>query len=103
MNDWFDPAVLLVALGMGAITYSLRLGGLMLGERLPRHGRWAYVMDRLPAIIVVAIVSSGLIHAGWRGWVAGAVTAGLSLVAPGLLIPMGAGVVVIAALRWLVV
>jgi len=103
MTEWLDPAVLLTALGMGAITYGLRLGGLLLGERLPRGGRWAYVMNRLPAIIVVAIVSAGLIHAGWRGWVAGAVTAGLSLVAPGLLIPMGAGVAVIALLRALAV
>lgn len=103
MTDWLDPTVLLVAIGMGAITYAMRLGGLLLGERLPRKGRWAFVMNRLPAIIVVAIVTAGMVHAGWRGCVAGAVTAGVSLVTPGLLIPMGAGVAVVAALRWLVV
>lgn len=96
-----DPTVLWLALAMGAVTYGLRLGGLALGERLPKRGRWAHVLGRLPAIIVVAIVASGLYHAGWQGWAAGAVTAGLALITPGLLIPMSGGVATVALLRLL--
>lgn len=99
MSAFVDSTVLALALAMGCVTYSLRLGGLMLGERLPRKGRWAYVMGRLPSIIVVAIVTSGLLHAGWQGWAAGAVTVGLTVLVPGLLIPMGGGVATIALLR----
>lgn len=96
-----DPTVLLVAIGMAGVTYGYRFGGLLLGDRLPKSGRWAYVMARLPAIIVVALVTSGLQHAGWQGWIAAAATVGLAFMTPGLLIPMGGGVAAVALLRML--
>lgn len=101
MNGFINADVLIVSLAMGVLTYGLRLGGLLLGDRLPREGRWAYVMDRLPAVIVVSIVAVGFLNAGWRGWLAGALTIALSFCTRGLLIPMGGGVALIALLRLL--
>jgi uncharacterized membrane protein len=101
MSGIVDPTVLAVAVALGCVTYALRLGGLLLGDRLPRKGRAAHVMERLPAIIVVSIVAVGFFDAGWRGWVAGALTVALSSVTRGLLIPMGGGVALIALLRLL--
>lgn len=89
----------LLAAAMAAVTYSMRLGGLLLGERLPRRGRWAHVMNGLPAIIVVSLVAPGLWRAGAPGWAAGAVTVALSLKFRGLLLPMIGGVATVAVLR----
>lgn len=91
--------VVWLALSMAAVTYPLRLGGLLLGERLPKRGRWAHVMNGLPAIIVVSLVGPGLWHAGPAGWIAGAATVGLSFLVRGLLVPMIGGVAVVALAR----
>ena len=50
-------AVILAIAGAALVTYSLRLGGLLLSEHLPRSGRFKRFMETLPGTIMVALVA----------------------------------------------
>lgn len=55
-------------------TYALRLGGLLLGDRLPTTGRFRQFMDALPGTILLSLVAPGVISAGVAGCVAALLT-----------------------------
>ncbi len=82
--------------GMAAVTYALRAGGLLLGDHLPTSGRWARALDRLPALLLIAIVAPGVLAAGWLGAAAAAVTAAIAVASGNPFIAMGGGVAVVA-------
>ena len=55
-------------------TYALRLGGLLLGDRLPTTGRFRQFMDALPGTILLSLVAPGVISSGVAGCVAALLT-----------------------------
>ena len=91
--------ILMVIGGAALATYSLRLCGLLIGERLPRHGRFRRFMDTLPGTILIALVAPGVMAAGIWGLVATGITALCVLKTRNLFVSMVAGVVVIALQR----
>lgn len=102
MTDLLHPDALVVIAVMAVVTYGLRAGGLLLADRLPRTGRWAYALRRLPGMVLVAVVAPGLAHLGWLGVGAGAVTVALAIVTRNLFAAMAGGVTVVALARlWL--
>lgn len=62
-------------LAIAGVTYALRLGGLLLGRRLPASGPLAEAMDRLPGFVLVSLVAPAILDLGWLG-LAGALVAG---------------------------
>lgn len=85
-----------------AVTYVLRLGGLLLGPRLPSDGPAAAAMDRLPGFVLVSLVAPAILALGWLG-VAGAVAAAASwrLFNRNLLAAIAAGAAAVALGRLL--
>ena len=55
-------------------TYALRLGGLLLADRLPVTGRFRKFMDALPGTILLSLVAPGVISSGIAGWGAALLT-----------------------------
>ena len=55
-------------------TYALRLGGLLLADRLPATGKFRRFMDALPGTILLSLVAPGVISSGIPGCVAAALT-----------------------------
>ena len=55
-------------------TYALRLGGLLLGDRLPTTGRFRMFMGALPGTILLSLVAPGVISSGVAGCVAAMLT-----------------------------
>jgi len=55
-------------------TYALRLGGLLLGDRLPTTGRFRTFMDALPGTILLSLVAPGVVSSGIAGCVAAMLT-----------------------------
>lgn len=49
------------------VTYGLRVGGLMLADRLPHTGRWKRFFDALPGTILVSLIAPATLSAGWFG------------------------------------
>lgn len=87
-----------IAIGLAAIvTYSLRVGGLLLAGRLPDSGRFRKFMDALPGAILLSLVAPGIISAGFWGCAA-ALCTGLCTYKTGnvfLSMMIGMGIIVV--------
>ena len=56
----------------------------------------ARALDRLPALLLIAIVAPGVLAAGWLGAAAAAVTAAIAVASGNPFVAMGGGVAVVA-------
>jgi uncharacterized membrane protein len=97
----FHADALLAIAGMAAVSYVLRAGGLLLGDRLPTTGPWARALGALPGAVLVAVVVPAVADAGRLGVTAGAVTAAVVIRTRNLVLAMVAGVLAMALLRLL--
>ncbi len=96
-----DIALLLAILGAALVTYILRLGGLLLAEKLPRTGAFNTFLEALPGTILIALVMPGIMAAGLWGWVAAALTALLDRKTGNTFVAMLVGVTIVALSRLL--
>lgn len=92
--------VLLVIFMAALVTYGLRLGGLVLAERLPKTGRFRLFMDALPGTILLSLIVPATLAAGFWGWVATAATAVCSLKTGNVFVSMLLGVAIVAVSRY---
>jgi uncharacterized membrane protein len=89
----------LVIGGLMVATFTIRLSGILLGQRVPRDGAWARALNALPGCLLVSLVSVSLLSGGPREWFAAAVAAGVAMVSRSLVLTMAAGIACIWALR----
>jgi len=80
-------------------TYALRLGGVVLGQRLPEKGPWARGLNALPGCLIISLVSVLLLTGGVNEWIAGLIAALVALFTRSLPLTMLAGIVSILILR----
>jgi uncharacterized membrane protein len=92
---WVVIAILAIA------TFSIRLGGILLGQRLPTTGPWARALTALPGCLIIALVSVLILSGGINEWVAGGVSLLVALTTRNLPLTMVAGILVIFGLRQL--
>lgn len=83
-----------------ALTYSLRLGGLLLADRLPKSGRFRMFMDALPGTILLSLVVPAALASGPWGWFATACAAVCGSRSGNVLAAMLVGVLIMAAGRF---
>ena len=94
-----DMAAVMAVLGAAAATYGLRLGGLLLAERLPQNGGFRRFMEALPGSILLSLVAPGILAAGAWGAVAAAATALCTWKTRNVFLAMILGVVIVAVAR----
>jgi uncharacterized membrane protein len=94
-----DPATLAAILGMAAVTYALRLSGLLLADRLPRGGRWARALESLSGTVLMAIVAPAVTGLGWVGLLAAGATLLALHLSRNVLAAMAVGAAATAAAR----
>ena len=101
MTVWnnMDGAAITAVLGAAAVTYGLRLGGLLLAERLPQNGGFRRFMEALPGTILLSLVAPGILAAGPWGAVAAASTAVCTWKTRNVFLSMIIGVVIVATAR----
>lgn len=77
MSSWatLDITIPLAIAAAALVTYGLRLGGLMLAERLPKNGGFRRFMETLPGTLLLSLVAPGIASAGVLGGVAALATA----------------------------
>lgn len=83
------------------ITYGLRLGGLLLSDRLPKTGPARRFLDALPGTILISLVVPGAVHAGTPGMVGLGSCLLVYVRSRSLLLTMIAGVGAVWLMRWL--
>lgn len=93
-----DPMVLVIA-AVGLGTYALRFGGLLLAERLPRTGPIAAGLERLPGIVLLALVVPAVADLGLLGAGAAVATGIMALTTRSPLLAMAVGAAVVAGAR----
>lgn len=87
--------------GMTAITFlGFRLGGYLMGGLLPRTGRLAYVLDRLPGFVLIALLAPDVAALGWVGLVAAVLVLLVTHYSGRALLAMLVGVVLVAVARY---
>ena len=91
----------MVILGVAVATYGLRLGGLLLAERLPKNGVFHRFMEALPGTILLSLVAPGILPAGPWGAVAATATALLTWKTSNVFLAMLTGVAIVAIARHL--
>lgn len=94
-DQWF------VILALAAGTFATRLGGVLIGRRLPDTGAWARGLRALPGCLIVALVSVSLLSGGVREWAAAGVAAAVAMATRNLPLTMAGGIAAIWALRQL--
>jgi uncharacterized membrane protein len=94
-----DPSVVTAIAGAAIATYSLRLGGLLLAERLPRNPGFTRFMQTLPGTILLALVAPGIASAGVLGGIAALATALCAWKTRSVLVAMVVGMGMVAAGR----
>jgi len=82
-------------------TYALRLGGLLLGDRLPITGRFRTFMDALPGTILLSLVAPGVISSGIAGCVAAMLTGVCAYKTGNVFVSMLLGMATVAAARYI--
>jgi uncharacterized membrane protein len=91
--------VLLVVLGMAAVTYLARAGGLWLMNRVTLSPRLERALRTLPGTVLVAIVAPLVFSGDMAVRIGAAVTVLVSLRVPNVLVAMLAGVATVALVR----
>ena len=81
------------------LTYGLRIGGLLLSEKLPQNGPFQRFMDVLPGTILLSLIAPGVLSAGIWGWIAIALTAFCAFKTGNVLLSMLVGMAVMIVHR----
>jgi uncharacterized membrane protein len=93
------PQVLLAVGLAAAVTYSLRLGGLLLATHFPRAGRFRQGLDALPGALLFSLVLPSIVAEGYWGLLATVLTAIVVLRSRNTLLAMLVGMSVIFLAR----
>lgn len=87
-----SPDALVTILGMAAVTFGIRAGGLLVASRLPQTGFAARFMRNIPGAVLAALVAPALAAGGLAELVAAAATVVAFVATRSLLPAMVAGV-----------
>lgn len=89
----------ILVVGLALATFAIRLGGFVLGARLPAHGGWARAFAALPGATIAALVTVLLLQGGGAEWLAAAASLTVAMATRSLPIAMLTGVATVAVLR----
>ncbi len=101
MSSLFQSGAIQAILLASAITYGLRLGGLLLADRLPKTGPARRFLDTLPGTILLSLTVPGAINSGIEGIFGLGACLLVFLRTRNLLLTMAAGMVSVCLFRYL--
>jgi uncharacterized membrane protein len=93
--------VLAAILGMAAVTFGVRVAGLLLASRLPQGGRTRAWLEQIPSAVLASLVAPTILTGGPAEAVAAAATVAAMIVTRNLFAAMAAGVAAVYATRLL--
>jgi uncharacterized membrane protein len=99
MNDLFQSGAVPAILLASGLTYGLRLGGLLLADRLPGSGPARRFLDCLPGTILLSLTVPGALHAGVEGMIGLGACLLVFMHTRNMLLTMAAGMAGVCLLR----
>jgi uncharacterized membrane protein len=90
---------LITILGMAAVTYAIRAGGLLLANRLPTTGFVASWMKHVPGAVLASLIAPAVLAGGAAEAIAAAATALIYIASRNLFAAMVGGVVAVYLAR----
>ncbi|WP_055046507.1 AzlD domain-containing protein [Devosia sp. A16] len=90
---------LIAILGMAAVTFAIRAGGLLLANRLPTTGFVASWMKHVPGAVLAALVAPAILAGGAAEAIAAAATALIYIASRNLFAAMLGGVLAVYLAR----
>jgi uncharacterized membrane protein len=90
---------LYVIIGMAAVTFAIRMGGLLVANRLPTTGFVAAWLRHVPGAVLAALVAPAVLAGGVAEWLAAAATALIFVATRNLFAAMAGGVAAVWLLR----
>lgn len=100
MNELFQIGAVSAILLASGLTYGLRLGGLLLADRLPKSGPARRFLDCLPGTILLSLTVPGALHAGVEGMIGLGACLLVFFRTKNLLLTMAAGMAGVCFFRW---
>jgi uncharacterized membrane protein len=100
MNDLFQSGAVPAILLSSGLTYCLRLGGLLLADRLPGSGPARRFLDCLPGTILLSLTVPGALHAGVEGMIGLGACLLVFMRTKSMLLTMAAGMAGVCLLRF---
>ena len=97
--DATGVGVYLLIAAAALATYALRLGGLLLADRLPTTGKFRKFMDALPGTILLSLVAPWVILSGIVGCLAAVLTGVCAYKTGNVFVSMLLGVATVAIAR----
>ena len=93
------PEAIITILGMAAVTYAIRAGGLLLANRLPTSGFVAAWMRHIPGAVLASLVAPAIASGGIAETLGAAVVTLTYLLTRNLFAAMVGGVLVVYLAR----
>ena len=90
-----SPEALMAILGMALVTLAIKMGGLLLADRLPRSGFAAAWLGHIPPAVMAALVAPAVANGGPAEWLAAAAVIAAHLATRMLVVAMAAGVLAV--------
>jgi len=90
---------LIAILGMAAVTFAIRAGGLLLANRLPSTGFVASWMKHVPGAVLASLIAPAILAGGAAEAIAAAATALIYIVSRNLFAAMLGGVLAVYLAR----
>ncbi|TNE34349.1 MAG: AzlD domain-containing protein [Alphaproteobacteria bacterium] len=94
------PEQWIVIAGLAAGTFAIRIGGYLLGARLPKTGGWARAFTALPGCLISALLAVILVQGSTAEWIAGAIALIAALLTRNLPVTMIAGIATVWCARY---
>ncbi|HII94838.1 MAG TPA: AzlD domain-containing protein [Candidatus Methanofastidiosum sp.] len=98
MND-FDMLVMIVIILAGIITYSLRFGGLLIGNILSKHKFVENLIKALPGTLLLSFIVPSIISEGIPGAISALITGVVAKKTNNVLIALIIGMAIIILFR----
>ena len=86
-------------IGLAVATFTIRLGGYLLGAKLPSSGAAANAFSALPGCLISALLTVIVLQGGSPEWVAAAVALVTAIFSRSLVLTMLVGIVVVWLMR----
>ena len=89
----------LLIIGLAIGTYSIRIGGYLLGARLPSTGSWAQAFAALPGCLISALLAVIIVQGSMTEWIAASIALVTATLTRSLPFTMVSGIVAVWVLR----